>query len=55
MILFEKALKIVMDSVRELGVERVGIEQALNRILAQDVISEMDMPAEEKTFRMNWI
>jgi len=49
MLLFEEALQIVMDSVRACGVEQVGIDLALNRILAQDVISDMDIPPFNKS------
>ncbi|MFC1693635.1 molybdopterin molybdenumtransferase MoeA, partial [Candidatus Latescibacterota bacterium] len=49
MILFEKALQIVLDSARETGIENVDIDLALNRILAQDVISDMDMPPFNKS------
>jgi molybdopterin molybdotransferase len=46
---FEKALEIVMDSVRELEAEAVSIDDAYGRILAQDVISDMDMPSFDKS------
>jgi len=49
MLLFEKALKIVMDSVRETGVENTGLYSALGRVLAQDVISDMDIPPFDKS------
>jgi molybdopterin molybdotransferase len=41
---FEEAFEIVMDFARKLGTEEVSIEQAYNRILAEDVISDTDMP-----------
>lgn len=44
MLPFEKALAIVLDSVSQLGSERVDIGDALNRILAEDVKSDIDMP-----------
>ncbi|MHC4618973.1 MAG: molybdopterin molybdotransferase MoeA, partial [Planctomycetota bacterium] len=44
MLSFEQALEIVLGSVREAGSERVDIGQALNRVLAEDVRSDMDMP-----------
>lgn len=49
MIPFNDALAIVLDSAREIGTEQVGINQALNRILAQDVLSDMDMPPFNKS------
>lgn len=49
MILFEKAFQIVMNTVRALGVEQVSIDKALNRILAQDVTSDMDIPPFNKS------
>jgi len=44
MLPFDEALRIVLDSVHKLGSERVDIAQAANRILAEDVESDMDMP-----------
>ncbi len=44
MLPFEKALKIVLDSARRLGCERVDIAHAVNRILAEDIKSDIDMP-----------
>ena len=44
MLPFEKALKTVLDSARQLGSERVDIAHAVNRILAEDVTSDTDMP-----------
>ena len=49
MILFENALQIVLDSARETGIENVDIDRALNRVLAQDVISDIDMPPFNKS------
>jgi molybdopterin molybdotransferase len=51
MLPFEKALKIVLDSARRLGSERVDITRALNRILAEDVTSDIDMPPFDKATR----
>ena len=48
MISFDDACKTVMDAVRVLDTERVNISQALNRILAEDVRSDMDMPPFDK-------
>lgn len=48
---FDKAFGIVMASAHRLGTERLGIEDddILNRILAQDVISDTDIPAFNKS------
>jgi len=39
-----EALRIVLDSAHNLGNERVDIAQATNRILAEDVESDLDIP-----------
>ena len=44
MLLFDEALRIVLDSAHGLAGERVDIAQAANRILAEDVESDMDLP-----------
>ena len=44
MIPFEKAFEIVLNSARPLGTERVDIAHAANRILAEDVKSDIDAP-----------
>lgn len=49
MLPFEKALKIVLDSARQLCSERVDIAHAVNRILAEDVTSDTDMPPFNKS------
>ena len=46
---FDNAFEIVMSSAPRLGTERVGIDRALNRILAEDVISDIDMPPFNKS------
>jgi molybdopterin molybdotransferase len=51
MLPFEKALKTVLDSARRLGSERVDITRAVNRILAEDVKSDIDMPPFDKATR----
>lgn len=51
MLLFEQALKIVLDTACLLGSERVGLTAALNRILAEDVKSDIDMPPFDKSLR----
>ena len=44
MLAFEDASRIVQSSVRQLGSEHVDIVVAVNRILAEDVTSDIDMP-----------
>jgi molybdopterin molybdotransferase len=48
MLPFDEALKIVLDSAHKLGSERVDIAQATNRILAEDVESDMDIPPRDR-------
>jgi molybdopterin molybdotransferase len=49
MLKFDDAFKIVMDSARQLGTERVDIEYALDRVLAEDIASDMDLPPFNKS------
>jgi len=44
MIEFDKAFNIVMNSSFRVGEEVIPFEKSLNRILSEDVISDMDMP-----------
>jgi molybdopterin molybdotransferase len=48
MIELQEALQIVLDRARTLGTERVELREALGRILAQDVASDMDLPPFDK-------
>ncbi len=48
MISFEKALEIILNSARYLGDERVDFTESLGRVLAEDVISDVDMPPFDK-------
>jgi molybdopterin molybdotransferase len=48
MIELKEALRIVLDSARPLGGERVGLDAALGRILAEDVAADMDLPPFDK-------
>ncbi|MCX5645159.1 MAG: molybdopterin molybdotransferase MoeA [Phycisphaerae bacterium] len=48
MIGLKEALQIVLDWAKPLGTERVELRDALGRILAQDVASDMDMPPFDK-------
>jgi molybdopterin molybdotransferase len=49
MLAFEEALRIVLSSARGLGAEQVDIDQAANRVLAEDVKSDMDIPPFNKS------
>ncbi len=44
MIDFENALELVLKDVREMGTEQVDLNNSLNRVLAEDVHSDIDMP-----------
>jgi molybdopterin molybdotransferase len=46
---FEEALRIVLSSAQGLGVERMDLDQAANRVLAEDVTSDMDLPPFNKS------
>jgi len=48
MIELKKALQIVLDSARPLGSEHVDLADALGRVLAEDVASDIDMPPFDK-------
>jgi molybdopterin molybdotransferase len=48
MIELKEALRIVLDAARPLGTERVGLSDALGRILAADVAADMDIPPFDK-------
>lgn len=49
MILFEEAIKIVLNSVRALSCEKVMLLDSLHRTLGEDVVSDMDMPPFNKS------
>jgi molybdopterin molybdotransferase len=49
MLLFEKALEIVLSSAHFLGTERIDITNASNRVLAEDVKSDTDIPPFNKS------
>jgi len=49
MISFTEAYNIVMSYVRCTGKEQVDISDSLNRVLAQDVASDIDMPPFNKS------
>ncbi|MCL5280348.1 MAG: molybdopterin molybdotransferase MoeA [Planctomycetes bacterium] len=48
MIDLKEALQIVLDSAQPLGTERVELRDALDRILAEDVTADMDLPPFDK-------
>ncbi len=49
MLKFDDAFEIVMGSACRLDTERVGIENALNRVLAEDVVSDIEIPPFNKS------
>lgn len=49
MLSFEEAFEIALSSAGQLGAERVNISRALNRVLAEDVESDMDLPPFNKS------
>jgi molybdopterin molybdotransferase len=49
MIELREALEIVLGSARPLSSERVDLDTVLNRVLAQDVASDIDMPPFDKS------
>lgn len=49
MIKFEQAYDIIINSARPMDVEHVDLADALGRILAQDVFSDLDMPPFDKS------
>jgi len=49
MLLFEQAFKIVLNSAYMTGTERIDIAGAKDRILAEDIISDMSMPPFDKS------
>ena len=51
MLPFEEALGIVLDSARKLTDELVDISNATNRVLAEDVTSDIDIPPFDKSLR----
>lgn len=44
MISVHQALEIILEQVKPLGVERVALDQALGRVLAEDVRADLDLP-----------
>jgi molybdopterin molybdotransferase len=48
MILFEDALHIALSKAQQNGIETVKFDKAVGRVLAQNVVSDMDMPPFDK-------
>jgi len=44
MISVAEAIQIVIDETKTLPVEQVQLAQALHRVLAQDIVADLDMP-----------
>ncbi len=44
MISVEKALSIISQEVKSIGVERIAIDEAVGRILAEDILADSDLP-----------
>ncbi len=49
MVKFEEAYDIVIKSIQQLPTERVGLENSLGRVLAENVYSDMNMPPFDKS------
>ncbi|MFU8842236.1 MAG: gephyrin-like molybdotransferase Glp [Bacteroidales bacterium] len=49
MISFEEALGIILDTDYLVGSERVGLANSLHRVLAEDILSDIDMPPFHKS------
>jgi len=49
MISFEEALHVIASSKTPLAIEEIPLIKALNRVLAQDVLSDVDMPPFDKS------
>lgn len=49
MIRFEEAREIILTAVKATGTERVDFNEALYRVLAEDVFSDVDMPPFDKS------
>jgi molybdopterin molybdotransferase len=45
MLKVEEALKIILDNIKILSAEEVNILDSLDRVLAEDIYSEIDIPA----------
>ncbi len=45
---FEDALKMVLSSARQTGTERISFDQSYNRVLAEDIFSDINIPSFNK-------
>ncbi len=41
---YDKAIEIVLENTKEIGSEKVALTQALGRVLAKDILSDIDVP-----------
>ena len=48
MIRIEEAFKLVSGTIEPMGVENVDLKNALHRVLAEVIISDVDMPPFDK-------
>jgi len=49
MIVFEEAYKITIEAANPLGIEQVEMMDSVGRVLAKEVVSDVDMPPFDKT------
>ncbi len=49
MVSYEEAINIITNSAMKLDTEKVPLRESLNRILAEDIISDIDMPPFDKS------
>ena len=49
MITYEKAIEIVQSNIIQLGTERVELPKSINRVLREDIFSDMNMPPFNKS------
>lgn len=49
MIKYEEAIEIVKENYTLLGTERLDIKESLNRVLRENILSDMDMPPFDKS------
>lgn len=49
MITFQEAYNIVLKTARTIGIEKINFQNALNRVLAEDIYSDLNMPPFDKS------
>lgn len=49
MIVFEEALRIMTESARTLGTKKVDYQQSVGQVLAEDILSDINMPPFDKS------